>query len=217
MAAQVLARRIGHDLYRVDLSRVVSKYIGETEKNLDALFEEAAAANAILFFDEADALFSRRTEVRDAHDRYANVETGFLLQRMESHPGISILATNLRKNLDDAFLRRLHVVAEFPLPAQEERAAIWRRLLPTEVLSAPSTDVDLLARSFAVSGGDIRNAVMAALLLSARENSQLTMRYLVIGLWRELQKSGRLIDPSHFGPWKSVVVGLSPRGQYASG
>ncbi len=210
MAARILGQQMGLDVYRVDLSRVVSKYIGETEKNLSALFTSAAAANAILFFDEADALFGRRTEVKDAHDRYANVETGFLLQRMEDHPGMSILATNLRKNLDDAFLRRIHIVAEFQKPEVAERMAIWSRLLPEE--AHERLDIDQISETFEVAGGDIRNAVMAALLFAAQADEPLGMKHVVLGLYRELQKAGRMVDPEEFGEWRPHVIEWSRLG-----
>jgi hypothetical protein len=211
MGAQVLAREVGLELYRIDLAQVVSKYIGETEKNLSKLFDEAYASNAILFFDEADALFGKRSEVKDAHDRYANIETAFLLQRIEMHDGITILATNLRRNMDDAFLRRLQVVAEFPVPGERERRMIWERHLPAG--RGADLDLDLVARRFAVSGGEIRNAVVAAAFLGAAEGQPLGMRHLVTGLWREMRKGGRMIDPSEFGPWAATVVALSSADQ----
>jgi SpoVK/Ycf46/Vps4 family AAA+-type ATPase len=204
MGAQVLARAMELDLYRIDLSQVVSKYIGETEKNLTRVFDEARAANVVLFFDEADALFGKRTEVKDAHDRYANVETGFLLQRIEQHDGICILATNLRRNMDEAFLRRLHVVADFPMPGEGERRRIWQRHLPA-ARCLPDIDLDFLARRFAVSGGEIRNAVVTAVLLSAG-TAGVAMRHLVIGLWRELRKAGRIVDAAELGPWAAAVL-----------
>jgi len=209
MGAQVLARAIGLDVYRIDLSQVVSKYIGETEKNLTKVFDEAHAANVILFFDEADALFGKRTEVKDAHDRYANVETGFLLQRMEQHDGICILATNLRRNMDDAFLRRLHIVADFPMPQEAERRKIWLQHLPAKPMLGDDIDLDLVSRKFVMSGGEIRNAVVAGAFLAAAEGAQLGMRHLVLGLWRELKKGGRVLDPSEFGPWAPLVISLA--------
>src|SRR5207244_2491395 len=128
------------------LSQVVSKYIGETEKNLDRIFTAAETSNAILFFDEADALFGKRSEVRDSHDRYANIEISYLLQKMEEYQGISILATNLRQNLDDAFMRRLQAVVEFPFPDEEYRARIWKSIFPKQTPVGPDVDFNLLAR-----------------------------------------------------------------------
>ncbi len=204
MAAQVLAHAIGADLLRIDLSRVVDKYIGETEKNLDRVFTEAETTGAVLLFDEADALFGKRSEVKDAHDRYANLETAFLLQRLEEHSGVCVLASNLRQNLDNAFTRRIHVVAEFAPPGRDERKQLWERQLPPNALAA---DVDLgaLAERAALCGGDIRNAAATAALLAASAGEQVAMRHLVIGAWRELRKSGRLISPDDFGPWRDAV------------
>jgi len=205
MAAQAMANALGLDLFRIDLSQVVSKYIGETEKNLAGIFAAAESASAILFFDEADALFGKRTEVSDAHDRYANVETGFLLQRMEMHEGVTILATNLHQNLDDAFLRRMAIVAEFPLPQLDERQRIWERLLPAGDYRGVDVDVGLLARAFALSGGEIRNAVLAAAVMAADQGAPLGMAHLAVAVHRELRKSGRLVDPSAFGPWSASI------------
>jgi hypothetical protein len=202
MAAHVVARELGLDLLRVDMSRVVDKYIGETEKNLARLFDDAELHNHVLLFDEADALFGRRTEQHDAHDRFANIETGYLLQRLEQHRGVVVLATNLRQNLDPAFLRRLHVIAEFPLPAPAERRELWARLVPAP--RADDVDLGLLANVFALSGGDIRNAVLTALVLA--NEAPIAMRHLVIGVWRELSRSGRLVDGTELGPWQREVT-----------
>lgn len=212
MAAQIVARQLGLDLYRVDLSQVINKYVGETEKHLAMVFREAEAANVVLFFDEADALFARRTDVRDSQDRYANVETGFLLQRLENHAGPAILATNLLKNLDDAFLRRFHIVVELVMPAAAERAQIWHRLLPAE---HRHLDIDFLAR-FPLSGGDIRNAVITATVLAT--NEELAMEHVVLGVHRELQKAGRLVEIADFGPWAATVRRTIPtRAERRSG
>ncbi|HTL32673.1 MAG TPA: ATP-binding protein [Kofleriaceae bacterium] len=206
LGARVLANAIGLALYRVDLSQIMDKYIGETEKRLDRLFNEAERGNAILFFDEADVLFAKRTDINEARDRYANLETGYLLQRIERHPAVCILATNLRDNFDPAFLRRIPVIVEFPAPRPAERAAIWRRLLPAE--RADDIDVDWLGQRFALTGGEINNAIAAALLVAAAEQRTLAMRDVVFGVWRELRKSGRLLEAGHFGPWANHVVEL---------
>jgi AAA+ superfamily predicted ATPase len=205
MATQIIAGELGLELWRIDLSQVINKYIGETEKNLDRVFADAEAGGTILLFDEADALFGRRTDVKHAHDRYANVETAFLLQRLESHRGIVVLATNLNRNLDEAFLRRIHVVAEFPMPGPDERAQIWERHL---VASHLGDDVDLpqLGQRFALAGGDIRNAVIAAALLAADDGCAISMRHLVLGVVREMLKAGRLMSPDDFGPWRDVAL-----------
>src|SRR5690606_9508293 len=153
MAAEVLARHLDLDLFRIDLASVVSKYIGETEKNLKRVFDAAEASGAILFFDEADALFGKRTEVKDSHDRYANIEIDYLLQRMEDYRGLAILATNMKSHLDPAFLRRLRFVVDIPAPDAAVRREIWRRAFPS---AAPTEqlDIDVLAR-MDVTGGNI--------------------------------------------------------------
>jgi hypothetical protein len=206
LAVQVVARELGLELYRVDLAQVVDKYIGETEKRLDALFREAEAAGVILLFDEADALFTQRTEIRDSRDRYANLETGFLLQRLEDHRGLTILASNLQRNLDGAFQRRLGVVVELPPPGPGERRRIWDKLLPEPALRESDVDLDLLAQRIPIAGGDIRNAVFAAVLIAGGAGARLAMRHLVIAVWRELAKAGRLVDPADFGPWQDEIV-----------
>jgi SpoVK/Ycf46/Vps4 family AAA+-type ATPase len=208
LAAQVIANELGLELYRVDLSRVVDKYIGETEKHLDRVFEQAADAGAIVFFDEADVLFARRTEVKDARDRYANLETGYLLQRIEQHEGLVVLATNLAEHIDAAFRRRLPVVAEFPLPSRAERVALWRLHLQRVRDIAPDVDAELLAAFDGFSGGDIRNAVTIAALLAQGE-SPLAMRHAVAALWREARKAGRILDIDGFGPWRGIVAAIA--------
>ncbi|MCW5801148.1 MAG: AAA family ATPase [Deltaproteobacteria bacterium] len=203
LAAQIIAQRLGLEVFRVDLSQVVDKYIGETEKHLDRVFRACEVSGAILFFDEADALFGKRTETKDAHDRYANVEAAFLLQRLEQHRGFAVLATNLKHNLDAAFLRRLHFVVEFPLPGHAERRRIWEIHLPRGHIDA-DVDLDFLTR-FELSGADIRNAVTAAAILGA-EQAAITMKHLVIAVSRELRKIGRLSQPDDFKPWSAAVV-----------
>ena len=198
MAAEVIATELGLDLYKIDLSGVVSKYIGETEKNLERIFGEAASSNSILLFDEADALFGKRSEVRDAHDRYANIETSYLLQRMEAYDGVTILATNLWTNLDDAFTRRLHFVVDFPFPDDEDRLHIWQRLFPAKVPRSADVDLDLLARRFKLTGGNIRNILVNASYLAAANGRCITMEYLLHGTRRELQKMGRIVSEGEF-------------------
>jgi SpoVK/Ycf46/Vps4 family AAA+-type ATPase len=193
LAAEILAGELGLDLYKIDLSMVVSKYIGETEKNLARIFAEAETSNAILFFDEADALFGQRSEVRDAHDRYANIEIGFLLQRMEEHEGIVILATNLRKNMDDAFVRRMQFAVEFPFPAAPDRRAIWERMWPDAVPRSPDLDLDLLASHLELAGGNIRNIALAAAFLAAAEREAVSMAHMARATRREYQKLGRVL------------------------
>jgi len=205
MAAQVVAGALGLDLYRIDLSRVVSKYIGETEKNLGRIFDQAEASNAILFFDEADALFGKRSEVKDAHDRYANIEIGYLLQKMEEFRGVTILATNLRQNMDDAFVRRLAFHVHFPLPGERDRVRIWRGVLPRALPVDADVDLEVLGRRFQVSGGNIRNAALAAAFLAADEGAPVAMRHLVLGMRREFQKMGKACVEADFEPYLDVL------------
>jgi SpoVK/Ycf46/Vps4 family AAA+-type ATPase len=194
MAAEVIATELSLDLYKIDLSQVVSKYIGETEKNLDRVFREAQTSNAILFFDEADALFGKRSEVKDAHDRYANIEVGYLLQKMEEYEGVAILATNLRTNLDEAFARRMHFTVEFPFPDEEYRARIWGGIFPSEAPLAADVDFATLARSFKLSGGNIKNIALAAAFLAADEEQPIGMKHLMQAAKREFQKVGRTMN-----------------------
>lgn len=205
LTAEVIAGDLGLDLFKLDLSSVVSKYIGETEKNLEQIFDAASAGNMVLFFDEADSLFGKRSEVRDARDRYANIEVSYLLQRLETYDGLIILATNLEKNIDDAFLRRIHARVQFAVPGVAERLAIWRHNLPT---GAPLDDVDLdwLAETFELAGGVIRNAAVQAAFLAARGGDAIRMEHLVVGVALELRKSGRLLNPSDFGEYHEFVT-----------
>jgi AAA+ superfamily predicted ATPase len=198
MAAEIMAGELALDLYKIDLSTVVSKYIGETEKNLARIFAEAETSNAILFFDEADALFGRRSEVRDSHDRYANIEINYLLQKMEEHEGAVILATNFRKNMDDAFVRRIHFTVEFPFPNEEERRKIWQRIWPAETPQAAELDLDLMARRFEIAGGNIRNIALAAAFLAANDGGVVNMTHLLHGTRREYQKMGKVVMQGEF-------------------
>jgi hypothetical protein len=193
LSAQIIAAELGLDLYKIDLSTIVSKYIGETEKNLERIFTEAENSNAILFFDEADALFGKRSEVRDSHDRYANVEISYLLQRMEAYDGVTILATNLRSNLDEAFTRRLQFAVDFPFPEEADRLRIWQTLFPPEVPHVPELDLPLLAQRFKLAGGNIRNIIVSAAYLASANRGMVTMEHLLHGTRRELQKMGRLV------------------------
>ena len=194
MAAEVIANGLGIDMYKIDLSGVVSKYIGETEKNLERIFSAAERTNAILFFDEADALFGKRSEVHDAHDRYANIEISYLLQRMEQYDGIAILATNLRGNLDEAFVRRLAYTVRFPLPGEAERLKIWQQIWPSQELLAPDVDLARLAAQFKLSGGNIRNVALSASFFAATEGSKVTMAHLIRALSREYEKVGKTVS-----------------------
>ena len=210
MAAQVLAAELGLDLFRVDLATVVSKYIGETEKNLERIFAAADGSNAILFFDEADALFGRRSEVSDSHDRYANIEVAYLLQRMEAYPGAVILATNFKRNIDDAFIRRLDFMVDFPFPEADDRKRIWRLVLPEEAPVAHDVDLDFLATQFKLSGGAIRNCSLAAAFRAADEGSAIAMRHLVRAVAQEYGKQGRLTLETDFERFHSFVRAAPP-------
>jgi hypothetical protein len=198
MAADVMAGELGQDLYKIDLSMLVSKYIGETEKNLNRIFSEAATSNAILFFDEADAVFGKRSEVKDSHDRYANIEISYLLQRMEAYDGVVILATNLRANLDEAFTRRLHFIIEFPFPDAANRERIWKVNLPPQTPVAADVDFQLLAGRFRLAGGNIRNILVAAAFLAAESGETVNISNLLHAARREYQKIGRLLDEDLF-------------------
>jgi SpoVK/Ycf46/Vps4 family AAA+-type ATPase len=206
MAAEVLATALGLDVYTIDLATVVDKYVGETEKNLDRIFAEAEGINGILFFDEADALFGKRSEVRDAHDRYANIEVAYLLQRMEAFAGIAILATNLRANIDEAFARRLDAVVDFPMPDEEHRRRLWDQCLGPRVPRAADIDLDFCAESFELSGGNIRNIAVAAAYLAAAEARPLEMRDLIRGTRREYRKLGRLVGAAEFGRYHAAAT-----------
>jgi AAA+ superfamily predicted ATPase len=197
MAAGIIAGELGLDLYKIDLSGVVSKYIGETEKNLNRIFAAATHGNAILFFDEADALFGKRSEVRDSHDRYANIEISYLLQKMEEYDGVSILATNLRQHLDDSFVRRLAVTVQFPFPGEGSRRRIWERIWPAETPLGDAVDLSLMARQFKLSGGNIKNVALAAAYLAASAGSPVKMSHLLQATEREYQKMGRVLDNNH--------------------
>lgn len=206
MAVEIIANELKLDAYKIDLSTVVSKYIGETEKNLNRLFNEAETSNAILFFDEADALFGRRSEVKDAHDRYANIEINYLLQRMEEFQGLAILATNQRKNIDEAFFRRMHFAVEFPFPDQADRLAIWKRHFPASAPVANDIDFNFLANQFNVAGGNIKNIVVNAAFLAAANSGVIGMKHLVQATRREFQKIGRLCTDADFAPYHTLAV-----------
>ena len=198
-AAAVIASELGWPLYRVDLGRLVSKYIGETEKNLNRLFDAVHGQPMILQFDEADSLFSKRGEVKEARDRYANMEVSHLLARIEAHHGPVILTTNLRKHLDPAFARRFQVVVDFPRPDVAARARLWQRLLPPRAPRDPQVNVDFLAAAVNMTGGHIRNAALHAAYLAAGNDSALTLEHIALAVWRELGKDGREMAPAALG------------------
>lgn len=204
LAVEVIGHALSLDVYKIDLSTVVSKYIGETEKNLEQIFSAASSANLVLFFDEADAIFGKRSEVADAHDRYANIEVAYLLQRLERYDGIVVMATNLRANIDDAFLRRIHVHVEFRDPDEQERLRIWQLSFPP---AAPAEELDLrwLAKQFRITGGNIRNAALTSAFFAAEGDRPIAMQDVVRGLDREFEKIGRLRTETDFGQYYRVL------------
>ena len=205
MSAEVVARELGLDLYVVDLATVVDKYIGETEKNLERIFTAAAEINGVLLFDEADAVFGRRSEVRDAHDRYANIESAYLLQRMETFDGLAILATNLRANIDEAFTRRLDVLVDFPLPDPVHRRALWDRCLGRRLPRSPDVDLDFVAHAFELAGGAIRSAAVTTAYLAADDGGTARMNHVVTAVEHEYRKLGRLCLPTEFGQYWQML------------
>ena len=199
MAAEALAHELDLPMFRIDLSQVVNKYIGETEKNLKRVFDAAEESDCIVFFDEADALFGKRTSVKDAHDRFANIEISYLLERMERLKGIAVLATNRRKDIDEAFLRRLRYLVEFPLPGEREREQLWRQVFPAGV-DASGLDVVALARMFPLAGGHIRSIAFNACLQSARGGApKIEMDAVLFAVKRELDKLNRPNSADDFG------------------
>src|SRR6185369_12472467 len=199
MAAEVLANALSLDLYRIDLSSVVSKYIGETEKNLRRVFDAAEDGGAILFFDEADALFGKRSEVRDSHDRYANIEVSYLLQRMEAYRGLAILTTNLKTAVDTAFLRRLRFIIQFPFPDAAHRAQIWRNIFPVET-PVEAIDFTRLAR-LSIPGGNIRNIALHAAFHAAEAGDVVTMAHLARAARGEYTKLEKPLTEAEIGGW----------------
>lgn len=193
MSAQVVANELRLELYKVDIAKLVSKYIGETEKNLEEIFDEAQLSNAILFFDEADAIFGKRTEVKDSHDRHANVETAYLLQRIEDYEGITILATNYLKNIDEAFLRRFNFVIEFPFPDAAYREMIWRSIFPKQTPLDKDLDFAFISKNFEISGGNIKNIALAAAFIAAEKNEPVATQHIIKAARTELIKIGKMI------------------------
>jgi SpoVK/Ycf46/Vps4 family AAA+-type ATPase len=196
LAAEIIAHELGLYLYKIDLSTVVSKYIGETEKNLSRVFAAARDANAVLFFDEADALFGKRSEVNDSHDRYANLEISYLLQKMEEFDGLAILATNLHGNMDEAFIRRLTFSVHFPFPSIAEQLRIWSTIWPKETPLSSRLDFAKLAREFPLSGGNVKNIALSAAYCAAASRSEcVTAEHIRHALQREYQKLGKTLKP----------------------
>lgn len=201
MAAQVISNELHLEIYRVDLSRVVSKYIGETEKNLAEIFDSAKKSNVILLFDETDALFGKRTEVKDSHDKHANLETAYLLQKMEEYNGITIMTTNLLGNLDQAFFRRISYVIHFPIPDEKSRKLIWQKIFPKNAPLSKDVDFDFLAKNFEISGGNIKNVVITSTFMAASEGKEIKMKHIIKALEYEMKKQGKMISKSDFAEY----------------
>jgi len=204
MAASIIANELNLEIYKIDLSSVVSKYIGETEKNLDRIFKEAQTSNSILFFDEADALFGKRSEVKDAHDRYANVEIDYLLQKLEEHKEIVILASNLSQNIDSAFARRMHFRVEFEFPDKQSRSEMWKNIFPKDAPLDKNIDFEFMSK-FEVAGGNIKNIALTAAFLAADEGKEISMKHLIIATKKEYDKIGKPVTKSDFeGHYKLI-------------
>lgn len=211
MAAEVMAYRLKLPMYRIDLSQVVNKYIGETEKNLKRIFDSADISDMVLFFDEADALFGKRTDVSDSRDRYANLEISYLLERMERFKGLAILATNRKHDLDHAFLRRIRHIIDFPVPDEEQRTQMWKQMIPKSVADNSRIDIPFLARQFPLSGGHIRSIVFNACLQSAHSangRKELFMRDILVAVKREYDKMNRSLSLDQLGHYASDIAGL---------
>ncbi len=204
LSAEIVAHELGLDLFAIDLAAVVSKYIGETEKNLEQIFQAAASGRVVLLFDEADAIFGERSKTQDAHDRYANLEVSYLLQRIEAYEGVAVLTTNLMNNIDHAFLRRIDVSVEFTLPEEDERRALWRSGFPP---GAPMGELDLefLATRFKLPGGAIHNVTLTAAFLAAEAGAPITMERVMAALGREYAKMGRLRTAEEFGDYVELA------------
>lgn len=205
MAAQVIAAQLGMELYRTELSMVMSKYIGETEKNLKRIFEDARKSQGILFFDEADALFGKRTEVKDSHDKYSNMEAAFLLQEMERYQGVVILATNFVENIDEAFKRRMKFIIEFPFPSPVERKEIWQRAIPDAMPLERDIDFDFIAEKFELTGSGIKNAVYSAAFLAAAKEKPVGMKELLLAVKREYEKTGKIFSDTEAGIYAGYI------------
>ena len=201
MAAQVIANELELPLYRVDISQITSKYIGETEKNMAIIFKAASSANVILFFDEADALFSKRTEVSDSHDKYANNETAYLLQKIEEYNGMSILATNYYNNFDDAFVRRITFAVHMQSPDKDTRYSLWTSILPKSAKMARNIDFRFLAEKFELSGSNIKAILFNAAYMAGAEDKPIGPEHITRAMQYEFNKLGKLVNKGDFGKY----------------
>ncbi|MCD9022377.1 ATP-binding protein [Cohnella silvisoli] len=201
MASEIVAKELDMEIYKIDLSQIISKYIGETEKNLREIFDEAQASYAVLFFDEADALFGKRSEVKDSHDKNANTEVAFLLQKMEEYRGISILATNYLQNMDEAFLRRINYVIRFPFPDEKQRETIWQHIFPVQTPLEKDIDFNFLARKLQMAGGSIKNIALTAAFLASGKDEKVGMRHIFKAYQYELDKTNRALTRDDLGEY----------------
>ena len=207
MAAQVITNQLHMQMYKIQISQIVSKYIGETEKNLRQVFTEARNANCILFFDEMDALFGKRSEVKDSHDRNANIETAYLLQQLEEYDGVVLMATNLLQNIDEAFMRRINFVVSFPFPDVPTRKRLWEKMLDTDAPVSNDIDFDFLSENFKIAGGNIKNCVIHAAFLAAAENKPISMRHIVSSLVTEQRKNNIVVLRDDLKEYADLVFG----------
>ena len=205
MAAQVISNELGLEIYRVDLSKIVSKYIGETEKNLREVFDSAKRSNVILLFDETDAILGKRTEVKDSHDKNANMETSYLLQKMEEYDGITIMTTNFTENIDKAFFRRISYVVHFTMPDYVSRKEIWQKMFPKETPLSEDIDFEFLAKNFEISGGNIKNIVLSSCFMAASESKKVEMKHIVKALEYEIKKQGKMVSKNDFAEYSYLI------------
>lgn len=211
MAASIIGNELGLPVFQIDLSRVLSKYIGETEKSLGRIFDLAGKNNAILFFDETDALFGKRSEIKDSHDKYANVETSFLLQKMEEYQGAVIMTTNLLTNIDSAFLRRISYIIHFPFPDAEQREILWKGVFPREAPLDGTVDLQFLAQRFEMTGAMIKNSALSAAFLAAAQDRAITMGDLLYAIQKQFSKHGKRLSPQDMGPYGGCFKESSQR------
>ena len=205
MAVQVIANELGMDLYRIDISQMLSKYIGETEKNITNLFKKAKNLNALLFFDEADALFAKRSEVKDAHDRNANTETSHLLQKLEEYDGISILATNYSNNIDDAFKRRIKFIVQFSFPTPEIRYKLWTSILPKKAKVRENIDFKFFANQFELSGSNIKEILLNAAYIAASKQNPISNVHIIEAIKYHFIKQGKLLLKEDLGEYGDLL------------
>lgn len=204
MGAQVIANTLQLELYKVDLSSIMSKYIGETEKNLGKIFDELKKSQSILFFDEADALFSKRSEIKDSNDKYSNAQTAYLLQKMEEYEGIVILSTNYLQNFDEAFKRRFKHIVEFPFPDKNNRLDIWKTVWSSKAPLSCDIDFEYLS-DFELSGSNIKNIAVASAFLAASEDLTISMKHILISLRDEVKKYGKSLQRNDFGQYYDLL------------